>query len=137
MAAKIRTVAGVVLFLLEENVDGLTFDDLLIKSNFIGHQDAFEMNIRSLSRAGKIFAWKGRFHHVKYRDEKVRAKKIAADLAAKDIQRTLRKIKKEVSKGLPEKLSTLDRFIELTGGDVAVSLKSIKSNLELISDASI
>lgn len=133
--SKVNTVGGIILYVLEDNVFGLSIDQLIEKCGFKMHPDAVEMNIRQLARRGKIFSWQGRFYHSKYRDDKERAKKVAADIKKKKAKLTLKQVKSQVVKDIDKKIDALDDIIRIVQGDVGMMLVKIRNNLKFIADA--
>jgi len=135
MANEVVTVSAMILLVLEEYVDGLDFHNLKNKCNYIGTTEKFEINLRQLKVKGKIFAYQGKFHHAKYQDDNTKAKKVAADLKAKDATKVLKKIHKKVNVRLDKKLYALDTVISLLGGDLKEDLIRVKNDLELTASA--
>jgi len=131
------TVSEMVLLILVGEPDGLNFNTLLSRCNYIGHQTAFETNLRSLVRRGKIFAWSGKYHHGKYRGEQVKAKRIALNVKHKKSVTSLNKAVKKINKNLDMKITVLDSLIGIVRKDQRLTLMQIKANLLFVSDAGI
>jgi len=131
------TPREMVLHVLSENVEGLEFNTLLSRCNYVGHKDAFQSLLRNLVKAGNIFAWKGKFHHGKYRGEKVKERKRRADDKSRLAKKALSESVKKVNKNFDVKMAVLDDLISVVSKEKRLALIQIKTNLEFVSNASI
>ncbi len=112
-----------VLRTLRGTPDGVSFDDLIVRSEYRAHTDGLEVLLQNLRRNREIFSCDGRWFHKSHLSQLLLAERQQYDRA---VVKSSPEIKiKEVDL----KLRTLESLSEITEASISRILKKIKVDL--------